>query len=336
MQKKRGVSPLLAQVLAKVAPKIGARVFIEPEWGIVGQIIYKSGVKRYFRYSSVDLNPLGAAEIAKDKDYANFFMARMGYPIVPGSRTFYSDSWAEAIRAHKRGIDDAWRYAQKLKLPVIVKPNSGSQGVRVALVHSKREFYRAVRAIFAWDRVALVQKPVPGKDYRIVVLDGRVISAYERIPLSVVGNGRSKVGALLKAKQKQFAKDGRDTQIRFDDPRIKERLRRQGYTWASCPKKGERVWLLDNANLSSGGESIDVTKEIHPEFAKLAARLTKDMGLRFSGVDLMVDGDIREKPASWWILEINASPGLDHYVTTGTAQQKLVDEMYLEVLKNME
>jgi D-alanine-D-alanine ligase-like ATP-grasp enzyme len=336
MKKKKTIKPLLGVILKKIAPKIGAKVVMEPDWHIVGQIIYKGGRKRYFRYSSVDLNPLGASEVAKDKDYANFFMQRMGYPIVPGSKTFYSEEWGAAIGAKRRGIHDAYKYAQKLGFPVMVKPNSGSQGVRVALAHTKREFYRAMRSIFTRDRVALVQSQLSGNDYRVVVLDGRVISAYQRVPLSVMGEGRSSIRSLLSKKQRQFAKEGRDTQIKFEDPRMKEKLRREGYTWSSVPKKGVKVWLLDNANLSAGGEALDVTNEIHPDFARVAANLTRDMGLRFCGVDLIVAGDIRKRPGKYWILEINAAPGLDHYVRTGKEQQRIVEDMYLEVLKSME
>jgi D-alanine-D-alanine ligase-like ATP-grasp enzyme len=81
---------------------------------------------------------------------------------------------------------------------------------------------------------------------------------------------------------------------------------------------------------------VDVTNAIHADFKELAIQLTKDMGLRICGVDLIVDGDITRKPGKFWILEINAAPGLDHYVTTGKTQQKIVEDMYLEVLKALE
>src|SRR3989344_5713132 len=161
--KKKTVTPLLGKVLRKIAPRIGAAVIMEPKCNIVGQVVYKSGQKRYFRYSSLDLNSLGASKVAKDKDYANFFMKRMGYPTVPGSKTFFSDQWGKAIGCPKRNIDAAYRYARKLGFPVIVKPNSGSQGVGVTLVHNRREFYRAMCFIFKRDRVALVQRRVGGK-----------------------------------------------------------------------------------------------------------------------------------------------------------------------------
>jgi len=334
--KKKTVTPLLGKVLRKIAPRIGAAVIMEPKWNIVGQVVYKSGQKRYFRYSSLDLNSLGASKVAKDKDYANFFMKRMGYPTVPGSKTFYSNEWTKAIGLPRRAIDAAYRYAEKLGFPVIVKPNSGLQGANVALVHTRREFYRAMRAVFKRDRVALVQRQVVGRDYRLVVLDDRVISAYERIPLNVVGNGTEDIRLLLREKQRRFGASGRDTRIKPDDPRISDRLKRQGLSLRSVPAKGERVYLLDNANLSAGGDAVDVTTAAHPAFKRIAVQVTKDMGLRLCGVDLMVAGDITQKPGTYWILEINSAPGLDHYAQAGRAQEKIVEDLYLEVLKSME
>ncbi len=334
MKKSTYAGPLVGQIFRKLAPRIGAQVVIEPQWNIAGQIIFRNGRKRYFRYSSLDLNTLGACEISKDKDYANFFMKRMGYRTVPG-QTFFSKEWTAAIGS-SRTIDAAFRYACKIGLPVIVKPNSGSQGKGIALVHTKREFYAAMWRIFKLDRVALVQTPVVGKDYRIVVLDGRIISAYERIPLNVTGNGRSTIRQLLKKKQSAFSAASRDTRIRIDDPRIKAKLKRAGHTMSAVPSRDEVVFLLDNANLSTGGDAVDVTKVLHTGFRMLAINLTKDMGLRLCGVDIMTEDDIAKPPRQYHILEINSAPGLDHYARSGREQRKIVEAMYLEVLKSME
>ncbi|MBC7836719.1 cyanophycin synthetase [Acetobacteraceae bacterium] len=332
IKKERG--PFLGPLLKKLAPKVGARVYVEPIWGYAGQIIFKNGRTRYFRYNSLDLNLLGATEISKDKDYANFFMGRLGYPTVPGSKAFFSDAWCQVIHS-RRDIHAAYAHAKKLGFPVIVKPNSGSKGVGVAKVFNKKEFYKALRSIFTIDRIALVQKPLTGKDYRLVVLDSQVISAYERTPLMVSGNGRSNIRQLLVKKQKEFKKNGRDTEINFSDSRILSKLKQQRLSFVTVLPKNTRVYLLDNANLSSGGDSVDVTHAVHPEFKKIATRLTKDMGLRLCGVDLIVEGDIIQKPKKYWVLETNAAPGLDHYVTSGKKQQKIVESLYLQVLKSM-
>jgi len=326
-------SLVLAKLLKKLSSRIGASVLLEPEWNIAGQITFKNGKKSYFKYNTLDLNPVGSADIAKDKDYANFFMGKMGYTIIEG-KAFYSDEWCGKIGS-KRNIGAAYRYAKKLGLPVITKPNSGSHGDDVFLAGTKQEFLTALRQIFKHDRVALVQRVVRGKDYRVVVLDANVISAYERLPLNVLGNGRSTILSLLKKKQRSFIASNRDTYIKLNDPRIKSKLKSQKLTLRSVPRRDERVFLLENANLSSGGDAVDVTKPIHPEFKKLAVRLTHDMGLRLCGVDLMVAGDIRNAPKKYWVLEVNAAPGLDHYVKTGRAQQKVVENLYLKVLKSL-
>ena len=330
---KRTAIPLLGSMLKGLAPRIGASVLIEPRWEHVSQITFRSGRRRYIRYSCLDLNPLAASEIAKDKDYATFFLKRMGYPTVPGE-AFFSNAWGKTIGS-KRDIHAAFRFAKKIGFPVIVKPNGGSQGREVTLVYTKRECYRALRSIFKSEKVALVQRRVSGRDYRMVVLDSDVISAYERVPLSVLGDGRSTVFSLLLRKQRGFKAQGRDTLLQTKDPRIPAKLKRQGLTLRSIPKRGERIFLLDNANLSTGGDAIPV-KRVHPAWRHLAIRLTKDMGLRLCGVDLMVEGSLKDKPGKFFVLEINAAPGLDHYAQSGKAQRNTVERMYLKILKRLE
>ncbi len=325
--------PFISKALLRLAKKAGVKVNLEPEWGFAGQIELPNGRKAYFRNSNLDLNPLGASEIARDKAYANYFMRRMGYPVAEG-RTFFSDKWAEAIGS-SRTMEAAWHYAEKLGLPVIVKPNSKSQGVGVSKVYNKRDFCRAARFIFKKDNVMLVEQALSGQDYRVLVLDNEVIAAYERAPLSVRGNGRSSVAVLLRGLQREFIANDRDTVIDQDDFRIKMNLRRQGMTLAAVPARSQNVVLLDNANLSAGGEAKDVTDIIHPGFKELAVRVTRDMGLRYCGVDLMVQGGIDEppRPKKHWILEINSAAGVNYYAGSGKKQRARVDGLYLKVLE---
>jgi D-alanine-D-alanine ligase-like ATP-grasp enzyme len=334
--KNKKESLVLGKLMERIAPKIGASVLIEPKWGIVGQITFKSGCHSYFRYNTLDLNPVGSSDIARDKDFSNFFMGKMGYPIVPGSKTFFSKNWSKAIGSPRRNIDAAYLYARKIGFPVIVKPNSGTQGMGVSLVYNKSEFYKAMHTVFSLDKVALVQRHLVGKDYRLVVLDKKIISTYERIPLNVIGDGKSTIKQLLNTKQKKFIASSRDTRINIKDPRILIKLKHEKLNFHSVLPEGQKIFLLDNANLSTGGDSIDVTGKVHKFFAKLAVNLTRDMGLRLCGVDLIIDGDISQKTNSFWILEINAAPGLDHYVKMGKMQEKIVEDLYFQVLKHME
>ncbi|MFA6520042.1 MAG: cyanophycin synthetase [Candidatus Paceibacterota bacterium] len=331
--KKSGV-PYLTELVTKLAPKVGARAMVEPEWGIAAQIIYKNGVVRSLRMYSLDLNHIASSDIARDKDYAKFFMKKRGYPVAPGV-TIFKDDWAKVVKSN-RNISYAKKYAKKLGYPVIIKPNSKSQGSGVCLASSATELKNGLLEIFKGERVALLEKYLPGRDYRVVVLDGEIISAYERVALSVTGDGKRSILAILKQKQRDFISSGRDTKINFNDRRIKIKLQSQGCSFNTVLPKGQKIFLLDNANLSTGGDAVDVTHSLHTSFKKIAMSLTKDMGLRIAGVDIMVTkGDITKnsKDCRYYIIEINAAPGLDHYVTTGSAQRKIVESMYLKVLK---
>ncbi len=314
---------------------MGIEILTDPEWQTAGQITFANGRRRYFKYNSLDINPFGAATIAQDKDYASFFMEQFGYPVVPGSRTFFSTRWSQSLGITGRGLTEAFEYAQQLGFPVIVKPNGGSLGKGVALVRQPDEFKPAMRAVLTRHRVGLVQTVVPGDDFRVVVLDNRVMAAYQRLPLHILGDGEHTVEQLLSQKLAGLAEQHRHVAIPAHDSRLESKLRAQDLTMNTVVEPGRRVVLLDNANLSSGGEAVDVTESMHPEFARQAVQLTKDMGLRLCGVDIMVDGDISQVPDKWWVIEINASPGLDHFAQGGPIQRQRVEWLYQAVLEKM-
>ena len=279
----------------------------------------------------LDLNPLGSSELASDKDFAAYYLERAGYPVIEG-RPFYSPKVCRMLGSDLN-VDAAYRYARSLGWPVVVKPNSRSQGRGVAKVSTRADFYRAARAILRQNRILLVQRFISGRDYRLVVLDDNVISAYERLPMTVVGDGRATIRQLFDRKQRAFIRTGRDTKLDVDDLGIELHLREQGLGRNSVVPKGKVTALRANANLSAGGDAVEALDTIHPGFVKLAVAITADMGLRLCGVDLLLhSGSLAEAPAEYVVIEINAAPGLDNYASSGAAQAARVDELYLAVL----
>jgi D-alanine-D-alanine ligase-like ATP-grasp enzyme len=323
----------VSEIISRMAPRIGAEVLLEPEYGFVGLIIFRNGRKVLFRDRNFNINPLGSSEIARDKGYADFFLKHYGYHTSEG-QTFFSEALNQRVET-KRTIDDGYAYAKAIGFPVILKPNNLSQGTLVVKVHNKREYYSVARKILRRTSVMLVQRFYEGKDYRVVVLDNEVISAYERIPLFVIGDGRSTIVELVAQKQRHFVEIGRDTEIDLEDFRIRQKLRRRRRDLRSVLPEGEKVFLLDNANLSTGGDALDVTEDVHPDYQSLAIRITRDMGLRMCGVDI-IGGDIRQPISEYVVIEINSAPGLDNYASMGTKQRDRVDELYLKVLKALE
>jgi len=326
-------TPFIISIIQKVAEQLGALVIVDPEYKSVGHITFKNGNKTVFRAHQLNINGFGSGEIAKDKGCSSFFLKHFGYK-VPEGKTFFNKRLCEKI-PDIRNIDDGFNYAKELGFPVIVKPLNLSQGILVAKVHNKREYYQVAKKILKKTSGCIVERFHSGNDYRIVVLDEEVIVAYQRIPLFIVGNGKSSILELLQQKQENLSKIGRKITIDFEDFRIKTKLQRQKLTFESVIPQDNIIYILDNANLSTGGEAIDITENIHPDFKKLAVHVTKDMGLRLAGVDV-ITSDITLPMVNYTIIEVNASPGLSNYASIGDVQTKRVENLYLKILRVLE
>lgn len=328
-------SSLVSTILMEIAEEVGVKLFIEPQWGYAGRIETPDGRIFYFHSTKFDINGLGSAEIAHDKAYASFFMQQMGYP-VPDGESFYDDEWCRMIKTD-RNTDAAVLYAETLGYPVLVKPNSESQGRGVEEVFSRDHLLQVLHHIFVNlnGHIALIQRVVRGSDYRIVVLDDTVLCAYRRLPLSVVGTGKHTILELLEQKQQQFIAKGRDTVIKIRDPRIERRLTGLGLSFSHVVTQEKSIQLLANANLSTGGDAEDVTGEMHGDYKKMAIKLTHDMGLRYAGIDIMTGDPIEEKPDRFTVIEINAAPGLDYYAESGETQNNRVRQLYKTLLERI-
>jgi len=126
-----------------------------------------------------------------------------------------------------------------------------------------------------------------------------------------------------------------NAEVQPEDPRIWITARRLGYERASILQKGKSLALLDNANLSTGGEAIDITGTLHPSYRQLALDVSRVMGLRLSGVDVMCP-DAEQPVGDYTIIEVNGAPGLDNYAALGAQQETRVKDLYREVLKYLE
>ncbi|MBI5140554.1 MAG: cyanophycin synthetase [Candidatus Vogelbacteria bacterium] len=327
----------VAKILKKVSGDVGCKIVLEPKFGMAGQIRFSDGRVFYFKNTTIDINSFASSEIARDKDYTKYFLSKMGHR-VPRGKAFFSDHWCE-VNKTKNNLASAIKYAKKIKLPVIVKPNSRSQGEDVYNISNPERLEKILKRLFGRNDIVLIEEYIKGKDYRIIVLDGKVKIAYEREPLSIIGDGRRSVEELFDRRIKRL-KRLRKIDIVFSDSRIRERLKNcYKISKSFIPKMGQKIILLDNANLSSGGEGIDVSEIIHEDYKKMAVDITRGMNLKLAGVDLLISGDIskpiRNKGDIPTCLEVNSSPGLSHYQTLGKEAKKRVKDLYLEILKSL-
>lgn len=313
---------------------------VEPEYGYTTRLEYTDGSYRITYGNDLGLNPGAAEDLAKDKGHTKFLLRRLGINSPEGTE-FLLPWWAEAIGENQakkgntnlRTIDDAPAYIHEhLGYPVYVKPVSGSKGIGVQRVGSDDELQAAFTELEeAKSRVAIVEEAVTMPDYRVVVLDGELISAYQRVPLTVIGDGHSTIEQLVTQLQLQYDQSGRDTVINPNNPHIIRHLTKKGLRLASVPQKDNAITLVDISNLSAGGTSFDVTNSIDSAWVELCAHVASNFNLRLCGVDLACE-DVAVCESAYSVLEVNSTPGLDHYALEGEAQQRIVDALYARVL----
>ena len=73
-------------------------------------------------------------------------------------------------------------------------------------------------------------------------------------------------------------------------------LEQQGYKADDILPKEGQVFLRRNSNISTGGDSIDMTEAMHPSYKKLAAEMATAIGAWVCGVDSL--SQISTLPAS--------------------------------------
>ena len=319
------------EIFKALADRVGCSITLEPLYELAGQISFPNGKNFYFKSTSLDINGHGSSEVAKDKGYTRFFMSKMGYKIPQGA-PFFSPHWCEVNDANNNS-ESAVQFANSLGYPVIVKPNSGSKGRDVFKAYNEAELRDILRIVFEKNNVILIEQYIAGDDYRLVVLKGEVMMAYRRLPLALVGNGTDNISTLFDTKKAEQKSIGRKISIEISDPRIEARLKNfYKIDINYVPRAGEEIILLENANLSSGGEAVDVTDIIHESYKQIAIKLAQDMGLKLVGVDFITKDDITKPMQDITFIEINSSPGLTHYQTLSPQAEARVEDLYYKIL----
>ncbi|AOB32102.1 cyanophycin synthetase [Bordetella sp. H567] len=273
--------------------------------------------QRRIQAAETDRTNAISESIAQDKDLTKMLLDAAGVP-VPFGRTVSS-------------AEDAWAAAQELGGPVVVKPRDGSQGRGVAVNIETRERVTAAYAAAAdISRDVIVERYIPGHDFRLLVVGDTLVAAARRDPPQVSGDGVHTVRQLVdRVNQDPLRGDGHATsltKIRIDDIAIAT-LAKQGYTVDSIPSAGARVVLRNNANLSTGGSATDVTDEVHPELAARAVTAARMIGLDLCGVDVVAETmhlPLEEQRGA--IVEINAAPGLRMHLTPSFGKGRAVGE----------
>jgi cyanophycin synthetase len=278
---------------------------------------------RRIQAAELDNTSAVAESIAQDKDLTKRLLHSAGVP-VPLGRPVES-------------VDEAWEVALEVGLPVVVKPQDGNQGKGVTVNLTERSQLASAYASAEKYGTVMVERFLPGHDFRLLVVGDQLVAAARREPPQVLGDGQHTVRELVDTvnldPRRGSGQGTALTKIRLDDIAVAH-IAAEGLTPDSVPAQGQRVVLRNNANLSTGGSATDVTDDVHPEIAARAIEAAQAIGLHICGVDVVCETMLRPlEEQNGGVVEVNAAPGLRMHLAPSFGKPRhvgvpMVDQLF--------
>ena len=268
------------------------------------QLGYGANQKRIQATVTSQTSNIGV-DIACDKEETKLLLEQAEVPMPKG----------DIIRT-ERGLEEAVEY---VGFPLVIKPVNGNHGRGITTnINSIDEALIAFKEAKEISRLVIVEKFITGEDYRLLVIDHKLVAAAKRTPAHVIGDGKSTIQQLVdevnKDERRGYGHEKVLTEISINSLTL-ELLKESGMTPETVVSKGEFVKLKSTANLSTGGTAEDVTDLIHPYNIFMAERISKIIGLDICGIDIMAHDLTKPLNESGGaVLEVNAGPGFRMHI----------------------
>ncbi len=270
-----------------------------------------------------DGNSLIAYWISNDKWMTKQFLARQGV----------NHAKAVMIKAGEK-----WNEFELPEYPLVVKPVDTDHGIGVSTrIANQSQLQRAIERAFEHSDRVIIEEYYPGKEYRFLVIDGVVRAIAYREPANIVGDGLSTIKQLIEEKNIGRGDDYRYPLLKIVvDEEVERHLKSAGFGLDSVVPKGEKVYLRKNSNLSTGGDSIDVTDTMPDYYKDVAVRAAAAAGLRIAGVDIIIsDSDAEPSPANYIVVELNAPAMLSMHDFPYIGENRNVEKYVLDCIFNI-
>ncbi len=263
------------------------------------QLGYGSNQKRIQATVTCHTSNIGV-DIAGDKVETKYLLEQAEIPVSKG----------EILRTH----ENLQEVVDQIGFPLVTKPVNGNHGRGVTInINNFQEALNGFNIAQKISSYVLVERQITGEDYRLLVINNKLVAASKRTPAHVVGDGKSTIKKLIdkvnEDPRRGYGHEKMLTLITIDKI-TKGIISSGGYTLKSVLKKGEKFILKDTANLSTGGTAEDVTDMVHPANLFMAERISKIIDLDICGIDVITT-DISEPLAdtNGAVIEVNAGPG---------------------------
>jgi cyanophycin synthetase len=264
-----------------------------------------------------------ATNLASDKNRTKLILGSAAIPVPKGGVCTDQDTLKTII--------DAIGY------PLVIKPLNGNHGNGATINITRWEQAAEALALAqTFSQRVIAEQFVTGYDFRLLVIDNNFVAASKRVPAHVVGNGKDSIATLVDIvnfdTRRGTGHENVLTRITLG-PETSEILAGQGFTLESIPGVNEMIYLKGTANLSTGGTSIDVTDDVHPDNILLAERVAKIIGLDICGIDIMAP-DLAQplRQNGGMVLEVNAAPGFRMHLAPTEGKSRNVAAPVVDML----
>ena len=233
--------------------------------------------------------------------------------------------------------EDLEAVVNKIGYPIVLKPLDGNHGKGASInVKNWEDAVAGLAYAKKYSHRIIVEKFITGFDFRVLIIDNKLVAAAKRVPAHVVGNGKDTIQQLIDTTnldpRRGYGHENVLTEIDVDRDTL-DLLEKLNYTLETVPKSGEIVYLKSTANLSTGGTSVDVTDMMHPENIFLCERISRVIGLDICGVDIMAENLTQPlKENGGCILEVNAAPGFRMHLAPSDGLPRNVASPVIDML----
>ena len=200
--------------------------------------------------------------------------------------------------------------------PIVIKPKSTNFGLGITIfkngTSSLENYTKAIEFALKEDKDILIEEFIEGTEYRFFVIEEKTEAVLLRVPANVIGDGKHTIRELVEIKNSNPLRgDAKKTPLKKIELGEIEQLQlsEQGLNFESILAENEVAYLRENSNISTGGDSIDMTNEVHESYKKLAVEIAEAMMAKVCGVDLIIP-NIKDECSkdNYGVIEANFNP----------------------------
>jgi cyanophycin synthetase len=264
-----------------------------------------------------------AVEIACDKEETKNLLEAASIPIPRGTIIYDEEDMERAIK--------------RIGYPIVLKPVNGNHGRGATInIQNWEQAQEALVVAKKISRGVICEKFITGFDFRLLVINYKLVAAAKRTPACVVGDGKSTIKELIDTinsdPRRGYGHEKVLTAIKLDEMTLNI-LKDKNLKLEDVIAKDEILYLKKTANLSTGGTSTDITDIVHPYNVFMAERIARIIGLDICGIDIMapdLSTPIKENGGA--VLEVNAAPGFRMHIAPAEGLARNVAEPVIDML----